>query len=100
MNVNLLSVFEKKNWTLFHTIPALNPFSNKPLFSCVFSKCLLKTLWEKEKHCGKKINGSERAISPLSAMFFYLLVELSTKIFSFFILFKIVVSKIFEFGRV
>ena len=27
----------------------INPFSNKPLFSCVCCKSLLKTLWEKEK---------------------------------------------------
>ena len=40
----------------------LNPFLNKPLFLCVCSTNLLKTLWERG-------NCSERAISPFPTLF-------------------------------
>ena len=62
-----------------------NPFPNKPWFSCVCSTSLLKTLWEKEKLLVRAISPFPTAFSTLSTIFSY---------------FKIVVSKLFQFGRV
>ena len=46
-------VSKNASFLLFQTNPTfyitLNPFPNKPLFPCVWSTNLLKSLWEKEK---------------------------------------------------
>ena len=65
------------------------PFPHKPWFSRVCSTSLLKTLWEKEKLFVKS-NFS------FSLSVFYSFGELS----SIFIKFKIVVCKLFQFGKV
>ena len=64
-----------------------NPFPNKPWFLHVCSSSLLKTLWENEK----LLITSNFSFSPLCAY-----KELS----AIFIPFKIVICKLFEFGRV
>ena len=61
----------------------LNPFPNKPWFLCVCSTCLLKTP-----------RNEQFLLFP--QCFFYPFGELS----NVFIEFKIVVCKIFQFGRV
>ena len=67
----------------------VNPFPNKPWFLCVCSTSLSKTLWEKEK-----LLITSNFSFPHSV--FYHLRELST----IFTNFKIVVCKLFQFGRV
>ena len=76
------------NLTAYY-IECYNPFPNKPLSLRVGSESLLKTLWEKEKF-------SSRAISPFPAVFSTFFREVS----SIFIELKIVVCKLFQFGRV
>ena len=66
-----------------------NPFPNKPWFLRVCSKSLLKTLWEK----GKLLVTSNFSFSH---SVFYPFGVLS----AIFLKFKIVVCKLFEFGRV
>ena len=45
----------------------INPFPNKPWFSCLCSTCLMKTLWEKEKLLVKSIfSFSHSAFYPLT----------------------------------
>ena len=68
---------------------AVNSFPNKPWFLCVCSTSLMKTLWEKEKLL-------VTSNSSFSHSVFYLFGEL----FAMFIKFKIVVCKLFQFGRV
>ena len=68
-----------------------NPFLNKHRFLRVCSTSLLKTLWEKEKLLVTSNN-----FFSFSHIVFYPFRELST----IFIKFKIVVCKLFEFGRV
>ena len=68
---------------------ALNPFPNKPCFLCVCSTSLLKTLWEKEKLL---ITSN----FSFSYIIFYLFEELS----AILIIFKIVVCKLYQFGKV
>ena len=67
---------------------SINSFPNKPLFLCICSTGLLKTLWEKEK-----LLVTSNFSFPHSI--FYLFGELS----AIFIKFKIVVCKLFQFGR-
>ena len=62
-----------------------NPFPNKPWFLRVYSASLLKTLREKEK-----------LLITFSHSVFYSVQELS----AIFVRFKIVVCKLFQFGRV
>ena len=70
-------------------MPYFNPFPNKPWFLRVCSTSLLKTLWEK----GKLLVTSNFSFSH---SVFYPLRELSAN----FIKLKIVVCKLFQFGRV
>ena len=66
-----------------------NPFPNKPWILRVCSRCLLKTLWEKEKlHVTSNFSFSHSV--------FYSVGEL----YAIFIEFIIVVCKLFLFGRV
>ena len=74
---------------MMNGIPLLNSFPNKPWFLRVCSWSLLKTLWEKEKLL-KMSNFS------FSHRVFYPFEELS----AIFIKVKIVVYKLFHFGRV
>ena len=60
-----------------------NPFPNKPWFLRLCSTCLLKTLWEKG-NCS------------FSHSVYYLFIELS----AILIKLKIVICKLFQFGRV
>ena len=60
-----------------------NPFPNKPWFLRLCSTCLLKTLWEKE-NCS------------FSHSVYYLFGELS----AILIKLKIVICKLFQFGKV
>ena len=66
-----------------------NPFPNKPWFLHVYSTSLLKTLWEKEK----LLVTSNFSFSH--SVFFQ-----SREFSAIFIKFEIVVSKLFQFGRV
>ena len=66
-----------------------NPFPNKPWLLCVCSTSLLKTLWEK----GKLLVTSNFSFSHHD---FYPFGKLS----AIFIRFKIVVYRLFKFGRV
>ena len=66
-----------------------NPFPNKPWFLRVCSTSLLKTLWEKEKLLVTSNFSFSHSV-------FYPFKELS----AIFVKFKIVVCKVFEFGRV
>ena len=68
---------------------SFNPFPDKPWFSCVCSTSILKTRWEKEKLL-VIINFS------FSHTVFYPFGELP----AIFIKFKIVICKLFQFGRV
>ena len=68
---------------------AFNPFPNKPWFLRVCSITLLKTLWEKEKLL-------VTSNFSFSHNVFYPFRELS----AIFVKFKIVVCKLFQFGRV
>ena len=79
--IDLLSVAMKKTADLF---------PNKPLVLRVCNTSLLKTLWEKEK----LLVTSNFSFSHI--VFFFPLGKLS----AIFILFKIVVCKPFQFGRV
>ena len=68
---------------------AVNPFPNKPLFLPVCSTSLLKTLWEKEKLLiTSNFSFSHSVFNPNG--------ELS----AILIKLKIVVCKLFQFGRV
>ena len=73
----------------FCTALLLNPFPNKPWFSHVCSRSLLKTLWEKEKLL---ITSN----FSFSHCVFYPFEGLS----AIFIKLKVVVCKPFEFGRI
>ena len=76
---------------LFHDLSEFlfNPFPNKPRFLRVCSASLLKTLWEKDKLL---------IMSNFSFSYsvFYPFEELS----AIFIKFKIVICKLFQFGKV
>ena len=74
----------KINYSFF-----FNPFPNKPLFLCVCSTSLLKTLWEKEKLL---------AMSNFS--FSHSVLYHFEKPAAIFIKYKIVVCKRFQFGVV
>ena len=66
----------------------LNTFPNKPWFLRVHSTGLLKTLWEKEK------------LLVMSNFFFsHSVFYLSRELSNIFINFKIVVCKLFQFGK-
>ena len=67
----------------------VNPFPNKPWFSCVCRTSLLKTLWEKEKLLVTSNFSFSHSV-------FYHLDGLT----AIFIKFEIVVCKLFHFGRV
>ena len=67
----------------------LNPFPNKPWFLRVYCRSLLKTLWEKEKLLVTSNFSFAHSV-------FYQFGELS----AFFIIFKIVVCKLCQFGGV
>ena len=67
----------------------LNRFPNKPLFLCICSTSLLKTLWEKEKLL---VTGN----FSFSHSVFYLFAEFP----AIFMEFEIVVCKLFQFGKV
>ena len=67
-----------------------SPFPKQAL---VFTDLQRKSFW---KHCGKRGNYSERAISPFPHSVSYLFEELS----AIFIKLRFVVCKRFEFGRV
>ena len=66
-----------------------NPFPNKPWFLCVCSISLLKTLREKEKLLVMSNFSFSHSV-------FYPFGELS----AIFIKFKIVICKLFQFGRI
>ena len=68
---------------------SLNPFPNIPRFLHVSSTSLLKTLWEKEKLLVTSNFSFSHSV-------FYLFWEL----YATFIKFKIVICKLFQFGRV
>ena len=71
-------------WICFFRRKQFNPFPNKPLFLCVCSTRLLKTLWEKEKlFVTSNFSFSHRV--------FYPFLELTP----IFIKFKIVLCKLF-----
>ena len=72
-----------------HVLSQFNPFPNKPLFLCVCSVILLKTLWEKEKLLVTSNFSFSHSV-------FYPFGELS----AIFIKIKIVVCKLFQLGRV
>ena len=65
-----------------------NPFPNKPWFLRVCSTSLLKTLWEKEK-----------LLVTSNFSFFHTVFYLFGELSPFLIKFKIVVCKLFQFGR-
>ena len=67
----------------------INPFPNKPWFLHVCSTSLLKTLWEKEKSLVTSNFSFSHSV-------FYPFRELS----AIFTKFKIVLCKLFQFGRV
>ena len=67
----------------------INPFPNKPWFLRVCSTSLLKTLWEKEK-----------LLVTSNFSFFHSVFYRFGELSSFFITFKSVVCKLFQFGRV
>ena len=71
------------------SIKCVNPFPNKPLILCVCLTSLLKTAWEK-----KKLLVTSNFFFSHSV--FYPFGEFST----IFTKFKIVVCKLFQFGRV
>ena len=80
----------------FHCFPQcflcnlfLNPFPNKPWFLRVCSTSLLKTMWEKEK-----------LLMTCSFSFFHSVFYPFGELSAVFIKFKIVVCKLFQFGRV
>ena len=73
----------------FHLKGLLNPFPNKPWFLRVCSMSLLKTLWEKEKLLVTSNFSFSHSV-------FYTFWELS----AIFIKLKIVVCKLYQFGRV
>ena len=68
---------------------AVNPFPNKPWFSCVCRTSLLKTLWEKEKLLATSNFSFSHSV-------FYLFGEL----FVIFIKSEIVVCRLFQSARV
>ena len=74
------------------TFSNINPFPNKPWFSRVCSKSLLKTLWEKGE-----IARHEQFLLFLHVWrtFFYMFGEL----YAVFIKFDIVVCKLYQFGK-
>ena len=72
-----------------HYSNTINPFPNKPWFLRVCSTSLLETLWEKEKLLVMSNFSFSHSV-------FYLFKELS----AIFIALKIVVCKLFQFGRV
>ena len=73
-------MFDKKKKNKF------NPFLNKPWFLCVCGTSLLKTLREKEK------------LLVMSNFSFF--PPVFTILSAIFIKFKIVICKLFQFGRV
>ena len=73
----------------FLVVCRINLYPNKPLFLCVCSTSLLKTLWEKEKFLLVSNFSFSHSI-------FYPSGELAAN----FLKYKIVVCKLFEFGRV
>ena len=67
----------------------INPLPNKPWFSCVCYTTLLKTLWEKEKLLvTSNFSFSHSVFYPFG------------KLSAILIKYKIVVCKLFQFGRV
>ena len=72
-----------------HSSPPFNPFPNKPWFLRVCSASFLKTLREKEKLLVTSNFSFSHSV-------FYSVQELS----AIFVRFKIVVCKLFQFGRV
>ena len=62
---------------------SLNPFPNKPLFLRVCSKCLLKTMWEKEK-----------LLVTSNFSFFHIVFYPSGKLSAIFIIFEIIVCEL------
>ena len=82
----MFSTLEKRN-LMFRV--AFNPFPNKPWFLCVYSTSLVKTLREKEKLL-------VTSNFSFSDSVFYPFWELSI----IFIKLKIVLCKLFQFGRV
>ena len=79
-------------WSFIHQYSAqfvFNLFQNKPWFLCVCNISLLKTLWEQEKLLVTSNFSFSHSV-------FYPFGELP----AIFIKFKIVVCKLFQFGRV
>ena len=71
------------------SIKCINPFPNRPWFLRVCSTSLLKTLWEKEKLLiMSNFSFSNCVFYPFG------------QLFTIFIKFRIVVCKLFQFGRV
>ena len=86
-SANTLNLDESKNLSFGKGL--INPFPNKPWFLRVCSTSLSKTLWEKEKLLVKSnFSFSHSVFDPFG--------ELSTIIIKL----KIVVCKLFQFGRV
>ena len=82
-------VTDRHDMTLAVTVALINPFPNKPWILRVCSTSLLKTLWEKEKLLVTSNVSFSHSV-------FYSFGELS----AIFTISKIVVCKLFEFGRV
>ena len=72
----------------------INPFPNKPWFSCVWYTSLLKTLWEKDKLLVTS------NFSFFHSVFYHSVFYPLGKLSSIVIKFKIVLCKLFQFGRV
>ena len=80
--------YSRKNISSFQKTP-FNPFPNNPLFLPVYSSSPFKTLWEKEKLLVTSNFSFSNSV-------FYPFGELS----AIFIKLKIVVCKLFQFGKV
>ena len=89
--ISFIGSFEKCHTSSFNALFywGLNPFPNKPWFLRVYSRDLLKTLWEKEKLLiMSNFSFSHTVFWPFG------------ELYAIFIKFKIVVCKLFQFGRV
>ena len=76
------------NWWFYQVIK-VNPFPNKPWFLGVCSASLLKTRWKKDK-----------LLVTSNLSFSHSVFYLYRKLSAIFVKFKIVVCKLFQFGRV
>ena len=88
-----MGLFEKGLRKIFlsssNALNLVNPFPNKPGFLHVCSTCLLITLWEKEK-----------LLVTSNFSFFHCVIYRFQQLSAIFFKFRIVVCKVFKFGRV